>query len=137
MFVEYEKMLQKAHELLPKEALTTERFELPRLESSLQGTKTIVKNFQQVVKTINREAKHLMKFFTNELGVPITFDESKLSINGKFSEAQLNQSFKSYANEYVLCHECKKPDTKIMEQASGVKVLKCDACGASKPVKRL
>ncbi len=130
-------MLERAYELLPKEALNKERFEMPRLESLIQGTKTVVRNFSQLVKTINRDPKHMMKFFTNDIGVPITLNEGKLLISGKFSEIQLNQSFKSYLEEYVLCHECKKPDTKIIEQPGGIKMLKCDACGASKPVKRL
>ncbi len=130
-------MLERSYTLLPKEALTKERFELPKLESHIQGTKTLVKNFAALVKGINREAKHLIKYFTNDLGVPITVNEGKLMISGKFSEQQLNHSFQNYCQEYVLCHECKKPDTKIIEQANGIKVLKCDACGASKPVKRL
>lgn len=130
-------MLQRSYNILPKEALNTERFELPKLESFIQGTKTIVKNFSQAIKSINREPKHLIKYLTNDLGLPITFNEGKLVINGKFSEHQLNQSFKNYCDEYVLCHECKKPDTKIIEQPGGIKMLKCDACGASKPVKRL
>ena len=130
-------MLSMAYEKLPKEALSKERFEAPVVESHVQGTKTIVKNFSQLIKALNRDPKHFIKFLTNELGVPITFFEGKLTINGKFYEPQLNQSLKNYLNDFVLCHECHKPDTKIIESTSGIKTLKCDACGASKPVKRL
>ena len=35
-----------------------------------------------------------------------------------------------------LCKECGKPDTKFKEM-KGIKMLKCDACGAMTPVKQL
>lgn len=130
-------MLAVAYERLPKQALSKERFEAPVFESLVQGTKTIVKNFSAVVRALNREPKHLVKFLTNEFGVPIAFADGKLSISGKFYEQQLNAALKNYLNDYVLCHECRRPDTKIIESPSGIKTLKCDACGASKPVKRL
>jgi len=134
--MEYEKMLTRAYATMPKQALTKERFEIPVIDSLVQGTKTQVKNFAQVIKTIGREEKHVLKFFTKELAVPITSTEGKLQIGGKVSNAQLNEIFQKYVKMFVLCHECQKPDTKIIEQ-HGVKVLKCDACGATSPVVRL
>ena len=136
LVMEYEKMLERAYMLLPKEALNKERFELPELESHIQGTKTVIKNFSGVVKKIKGAEKDLIKFLTNELAVPITFNEGQLLISGKFLSTQLNKVFQNYLGQYVLCHECKKPDTKIIDM-HGVKVLKCDACGATHPVKRL
>lgn len=135
-FMDYEKMLDRAYMLLPKNALKKERFEPPKFESHVQGTKTLVKNFSAVLKKLKREEKHLMKFLTNDLAVPITYNEGKILISGKFSSIQLNTVLDNYLNQYVLCHECKKPDTKIIEN-QGIKVLKCDACGAMQPVKRL
>ncbi|MBI4044577.1 MAG: translation initiation factor IF-2 subunit beta [Candidatus Diapherotrites archaeon] len=135
--MEYEQMLERAYRLMPAQALKKERFELPRLETLVQGTKTIVKNFGPAMKAINREPKHAMKFLTREFAVPISFADGKLLMNGKVSQEMLDKSFKGYLEEYVLCHECGKPDTRILEQQAGIKILKCDACGASKPVKRL
>lgn len=130
-------MIERAYKLMPAQALKKERFELPRLETLIQGSKTIVKNFGPAMKTINRDPKHGMKFFTREFAVPIAFADGKLAMNGKFSEDVIGKSFKNYIEQYVLCHECGKPDTRILEQQAGIKILKCDACGASKPVKRL
>ncbi|HIH10156.1 MAG TPA: translation initiation factor IF-2 subunit beta [Candidatus Diapherotrites archaeon] len=134
--MDYEKMLAKAYATMPKQALNKERFELPVLDSLVQGTKTQVKNFGQAVKTLGRDEKHALKFFTRELAVPITASDGKLQLNGKFSNVQLNEILNKYAKLFVLCHECQKPDTKIIEQ-HGTKVLKCDACGATSPVMRL
>jgi translation initiation factor 2 subunit 2 len=134
--MEYEKMLTRAYATMPKHALTKERFEIPVIDSLVQGTKTQVKNFGQALKIVGREEKHCLKFFTKELAVPITSTDGKLQLNGKFSNVQLNDIFQKYVKMFVLCHECQKPDTKIIEQ-HGIKVLKCDACGASSPVVRL
>ncbi len=134
--MEYENMLERAYSLLPKEALKKERFEIPPFESHIQGTKTIIKNFSNIIKAVKRDEKHLLKFLTKELAVPIIESEGKLNVSGKFSAVQLNSVLQNYVNQYVLCHECKKPDTKILE-VHGIKILKCDACGATHPIKRL
>ncbi|MFH1255742.1 MAG: translation initiation factor IF-2 subunit beta [Candidatus Diapherotrites archaeon] len=134
--MEYEKMLDRAYALLPKEALAKERFEMPRVEAFIQGNKTIIRNFGQIVKALNREERHIIKFITNETAAPATLSDGKVTINSKFSQQQVVKLFDNYLNQYVLCHECGKPDTRFIEQ-HGVKVLKCDACGATKPVKRL
>jgi len=129
-------MLERAYTLLPKKALTKERFEMPEFESHIQGSKTVIKNFQSALKIIKRDEKHLLKYLTKELAVPITNNSGKLIVNGKFRSIQLNSVLKNYLDQYVLCSECKKPDTKLVE-THGVKIIKCDACGATHPVKRL
>ena len=129
-------MLERAYSSLPKHALAKERFEMPSAESHIQGNKTIIKNFSQLVKAINRPEKHIFKFITKETATAATAGEGKLVLNGKFSNEQVNSLFKSYIEQFLLCHECKKPDTRIIEQ-QGVKVIKCDACGAISPLKRI
>ena len=132
----YEKMLDRLYLSLPKEALTKERFTMPTIDSLIQGNKTIIRNFGQVLKTINRKEKHLFKFIIKETGTAATISEGNLILNGKFSQQQVNNLFEAYIKRYVLCHECRRPDTHFIEQ-QGVKMLKCEACGAISPVKRL
>ena len=132
----YEKMLDRLYLSLPKQALAKERFEMPRVDSLIQGNKTIIRNFGQVLKTINRKEKHLFKFITKETATAATISEGKLVLSGKFSRQQVDSLFESYVKQYVLCHECSRPDTHFIEQ-HGVKMLKCEACGAVSPVKRL
>ena len=133
---EYEKLLDRAYAALPKEALTKERFEMPVADSFIQGQKTNVKNFGSILKTIRREPEHMLKYITKEIGTQATTQEDRLVLNGKFTSKQVNDIFTNYIKMYVLCHECLRPDTKIADE-HGVKLLKCEACGASSPVKRL
>ena len=129
-------MLDRLYLSLPKEALSKERFEMPAVESMVQGTKTIIRNFSKFAKDVHRDEKHLFKYITKEIATAATITEGRLVLNGKFGQIQISKLFENYVGQYVLCHECKKPDTKIMEQ-QGVRILKCEACGALSPVKKL
>jgi translation initiation factor 2 subunit 2 len=131
---EYEKMLENAYATLPKKALEHERFEIPRVESFIQGSKTIVPGFNALIKEIRRDEKHLLKYLTKETGTSITKGNNQLTINGKVGAIQLNKLIQNYFNQFVLCPECKKPDTKIIAQKE-TKMMKCEACGAIRPVK--
>ena len=130
----YEEMLDRAYSMLPKKTLARERFEIPKLESFIQGSKTVVKNLGSVLKLIKREEKHVMKFLAKETATSANMEEGRLVLNGKFSEQQVNDLFSAYLDRFVLCQECKKPDTHFIEK-QGVKMLKCEACGALTPTK--
>ncbi len=134
--MEYEKMLDRLYMSLPEKTVSKERFEIPQLEASQQGKKTIIRNFSQVFKALKRDEKHFYKYFTKETATAAVLAEGKLTMTGKFGQDTISKLFNSYVKEYVLCHECGKPDTQIVEQ-SGVKVLKCTACGAISAIKKI
>ena len=41
-----------------------------------------------------------------------------------------------YVDKYVICHECNRPDTRIIREGR-IFLLKCAACGATAPLKTL
>lgn len=129
-------MLDRLYMSLPNKGTSKERFELPKLESNVQGKKTVIKNFSQALKTVKRDEKHFYKYITKETATSAVIEGGKLIMNGKFYPDMLGKLFDNYLSEYVLCHECGKPDTEIVEQ-TGVKVLKCTACGALNPLKKI
>ena len=132
----YDELLVKAYNSIPQKALSHERFDIPRAESFIQGTKTIVKGFNILIKDMRRDKKHFLKWLTKETAAPISEGNNQLIVNGKIGTIQLNKLIESYFNQFVLCSECKKPDTIVVTQ-DGVKMLKCEACGAIKPVSGL
>lgn len=134
MAMDYEKMLDRLYLSLPKHTLSRERFKMPAIESFTQGNKTVVKNFSTIARTIKRDEKHLFKFITKEIATAASIEEGRLVLNGRFTEEQLGQLLQAYLKQFVLCRECGKPDTKFIEH-QGVKMLKCEACGAMAPVK--
>jgi translation initiation factor 2 subunit 2 len=52
---------------------------------------------------------------------------------GKVSTAQVADRIRSYVDEYVLCSECSRPDTKIVKD-DRILILVCETCGAHRPV---
>ena len=62
----YEKLLDQAYnELKPLES-SGERFEIPRIEGHVEGTKTILTNLQQIASYLRRDQDHLLKFLLKE-----------------------------------------------------------------------
>jgi len=133
---DYDALLKRARTQLEKINLEQERFVIPKLMSLIQGKKTILKNAAQVCKIINRDPQHLLKYFVKETGVPATNDDTKIILNGVVNSFKVNQIYQKYINEFVLCKQCKKPDTRIIIE-KGVLLLKCDACGAINPVRKI
>ena len=125
----YEELLDKAYEKLPKMKETGERFEIPTIESSIQGNQTIIKNFVQIADTLRRDPKHMLKFFTKELGAPGSIKGKIAIIQTKVMRKKIQEKLETYVREYVLCKECKRPDTKLVRE-NRITMLVCEACGA-------
>ena len=130
----YEELLKKARQDLPESVFIKERFEIPKVKGFIQGNNTIVVNFVQIAKTLGREPEHLLKFVLKEIAAPGKLDGQRLIVGSKISASLINQKIKLYANTYVLCPECGKPDTKLIKEKA-VSSLKCAACGAKHPVR--
>ena len=132
--MDYEKLLEKGLKDLPERAKVSERYEIPKVKGHIEGNKTIINNFNQIVNSLHREAQHFLKFLLNELATPGKLDDSRLILGRKLSPALINNKIEQYANIYVFCYDCGKPDTKLDEQ-EGILYIRCTACGAKHKVK--
>ncbi len=74
-----------------------------------------------------------MKFLLNELGTAGKIIGDRVIFQGRFTTSEVENQIQRYLDEYVLCGECKKPDTHFTKM-DRVWVLKCDACGAIRPI---
>lgn len=132
--MEYEKLLEKARSQLPESVLKKERFEIPKVKGHIQGNKTVIANFNQIVQDLRRDPQHLLKFLQRELATPGIIDGPRLVLGRKLNSSLINQRIELYTKTFVLCQECKKPDTKMIKEDK-VLSLKCTACGAKYPIK--
>jgi len=132
----YKELLNRIYMALPDRTLSDSRFELPTVDSIIQGKQTIWKNFTKCAKDLKREQDQLYKFVMKEISTSSAITNQTLVLNGIFNNYKLNQILTKYINNYVLCSACKKPDTEIVS-TTGIKVLKCSACGAITPLQKL
>ena len=131
----YEKLLEQAYKKIkPIEA--KERFEVPEAESIIEGNKTIVSNFLQICSYLRRSPEHLEKFLQKELAAPSKKEGSRLIFVKKIPKSKLDERIKLYIEKYVICKECKKPDTEIMKQGIYT-FIHCLACGAKHSIAKI
>ncbi len=131
----YEELLKRARSALPEKTLAFERFEPPVPEIQVQGAKTILRNFEVICTKLRREPALLSKYLSKELAVPATIDGGKLILHGKVYERSLNEKMANFISSYVVCKECKRPDTKLVDGTHGIRTLVCEACGARAPAR--
>jgi len=130
----YEKLLNEAIEKLPDSVVKDIRFEIPKVKGQIQGNKTTITNFNQIVQTLRRDMQHFLKYLLKELGAPGNFDGSRLVLGRKISASLINQKIQQYSNLFVICQTCNRPDTQIIKR-EGFNYLKCAACGSQNPIK--
>ncbi len=125
-------MLNDAYENVDKNDVC-ERFEIKKVVGHHEGGKTIISNFIQVSTCLRRNPEHFAKFLFKELAAPGEIAGDRLIMTRKVSSQHVNEKIEKYAKEYVLCPNCKKPDTEIINEA-GKKYLRCLACGNKKEI---
>ncbi len=130
----YEELLEKAYSKVESKVENGERFEIPKIEGHFQGKKTILTNFIQLANHLRRSSEQLQKFLLRELAAAGVIEGERLVLNKNVPSAKINEKIEQYANEFVLCKECKKPDTEIIKQGR-INLLHCLACGAKHPIR--
>ncbi len=132
--MEYKELLKRGREGLPESVLKHERFEIPKVRGHIQGNKTIISNFHQIASVLRRAPEHVQKYVLKELAAPGDLTKTALIIGRKTSAVSVNDKINKYANEFVICSVCNKPDTKI-ERTGSISSLQCLACGAKRPIR--
>ena len=135
MVKDYRTMLEYVRKNLPEAVFIKERFEIPKILGHIQGNRTVISNFLQIASTLRRNTDHLLKYVLKELATPGEIKKSGALILGtKVSASRINEKIRQYANDFVLCFECGKPDTKL-EKEDNLVYMKCSACGVKNIVK--
>ncbi len=130
----YESLLKRAQELLPQKNLATERLEVPKVLGHIQGNRTVVSNFHAIAEIIRRPQEHFLKYLLKELATSGEVTKTALILGTKVPASRVNDKIQQYLKDFVICPECKRPDTKL-EKEDNVTFIKCSACGAKHAVK--
>ena len=130
---DYESLLEEAYKKIKPVESKIERFEIPKAEGHVEGNKTIITNFKSICSYIRREPEHLLKYLLKELASPGSIKGDRLVLTRKISSSLINDKIQRYVNEFVICKECKKPDTELQKQGRFT-FMHCLACGAKHSV---
>jgi len=127
----YEQLLDEAYTKIKPISVSEnfERWEIPKVNCQIIGTKTVLSNFLQICSYIRRECNHFAKFLSKELAAFSKIENERLIFNRKISQFQMQEKINLYVNKFVICQECKKPDTELIKQ-DGFLFIHCLACGA-------
>lgn len=130
----YEKLLEEAYGKIKQTNTSLNRFEIPKIEGHFEGRKTILTNFYQIASHLRRKPEHFQKFMLKELAASGQKERDRLVLNIKVPSTKINKKIEEYVNEFVLCRECKKPDTELIRK-DRINFIHCLACGAKHSVR--
>jgi len=111
------------------------RYKMPKIAGKIEGRgngiKTLLVNVREVAMALNREAPEVTKFFGTELGAQTTFEAEtdRAIVNGAHSDVLLLEKMRTYIEKFVLCGNCKLPETHYKIKDSII-TQRCLACGA-------
>ena len=129
-------MLNRAHDKMPPIIFEKKRFEVPKPLVSIEGKKTIWKNFGEIAEYIHRDENQILKYIGKEMGAAWRKDGVRVIFVGKFGRMLIEKKLNKYIKNYVVCPVCEKPDT-TLKRIDRVLVMKCQACGAVSPVPQI
>jgi translation initiation factor 2 subunit 2 len=132
--MDYEALLDRAKEQLPEDVESTERFVIPKVKGHIQGVKTVINNWFEIAKALDRKPPHMLKYVQKELATPGEIVKQSVIFGSKIPASKINEKIQQYADDFVFCKACGKPETKLSKDA-GVIQMTCQACGAKNTVR--
>lgn len=132
----YKEMLKEAEKKISKDTTKTHRLEIPSPKVIIQGNRTFITNFTDIINSIRRDPKHLAKFLFRELAKPGHVDGNRLILQGKVIRSLVEKKIEDYIKEFVYCKECNRPDTNLVKE-DRIVFMKCEACGAKQVIRRI
>ncbi len=129
----YKTLLERAREKLPPLQTSRERLQVPEPDVMGDGKNTVIRNLVDITSALRREPAHLIGYLARELGCPGVLDLPRGVLKSRITKDNIAQRVREYTEKYVICSECKRPDTHLSKEGRFT-LLICEACGAQRPV---
>jgi len=122
----YEEMLDRLQSA--KSQTGEKKNVLPAIKVTIKNRRSIISNFADYSKILNRPADHIRTFYRIESGMENSINDSgQLIIQGYYQESKCETVMRKYVEEYVLCKQCKCIDTELVK-SDGLTFLECHQC---------
>ncbi|KAJ1818194.1 eukaryotic translation initiation factor 5 [Coemansia sp. RSA 2599] len=111
------------------------RYKMPRLQGKIEGKgngiKTVLPNIVEVSRALSRPPAYATKYFGSELGAQTKIEEKndKYIVNGAHEVSKLQDLLYNFIDKFVLCGDCKNPETDLIITKEQTIVRHCMACG--------
>ncbi|KAJ1764589.1 eukaryotic translation initiation factor 5 [Coemansia sp. RSA 2523] len=111
------------------------RYKMPRLHAKVEGKgngiKTVLPNIVDVAKALSRPPLYPTKYFGFELGAQARAEEKndRYIVNGAHEAERLQQLLDGFIERFVLCGNCKSPETDLKITKEQTIMRECMACG--------
>jgi translation initiation factor 2 subunit 2 len=129
----YSVLLERARAKLPPVQTGGERFQVPDPDIMTDGKTTMIRNFQEICGVLRRDPDHVIGYLAKEFGCPGVLDLPRAVLKSRLAKDAIAQRVREYTAKYVICSECKRPDTHLVKDGR-LTLLVCEACGAQRPV---
>jgi translation initiation factor 2 subunit 2 len=133
--MEYEASLDRAMDAVPDIGSGGDRLSVPDASAQADGAFTRFTNLDEVADALARDTDHVHRYIQRSLATSGKLEEGVGRYNGTFSGEDFDAVVGEYTDEYVRCSECGLPDTRLVQEDRTM-MLRCDACGAFRPVKK-
>ena len=111
----YRELLERTKSQLPSDVREHKRFAVPKPRSFIIGMRTILSNFKEICDALNREPRHVLKFFSGEMATAATMQRNRAIFQGKFgsdtlaAHPKIHQRVCGLSSLYSSGHEdCKR-----------------------------
>ena len=131
---EYDALLDRARDRIPKDISERNRWTMPPPEILVEGSQTILRNFAAIVDSMDRDPNQVYQYLVNELGTSGTREQVRVMFKGRIPPKRIKEKLVGYVKAFILCEQCKAPDTRFIKE-DRTTLLKCQACGATRPVR--
>ena len=131
---DYEKLLKRIENKIAIKADSANRFELPNVDVTWEGKKTILRNFIEFPKALRRDPTTILQYLSKEFAVPAERVGDKVIFVGQRDPEDFKRLFEIYLKDYIECPTCTSPDTKVKKEHR-ISFLICEACGAKATIK--
>jgi translation initiation factor 2 subunit 2 len=129
----YQVLLERARSKLPPVRTGGERFQVPEPDVMVDGKNTVIRNLQDITGVLRREPAHVIGYLAREFGCPGVLELPRGVLKSRLAKEQIAARLREYTAKYVICSECKRPDTHLKKEGRFT-LLVCEACGAQRPI---
>ncbi|KAE8233396.1 hypothetical protein CF326_g1564 [Tilletia indica] len=111
------------------------RYKMPLLQTKIEGKgngiKTVIANMTDIARALSRPPTYPTKYFGYELGALTKFEEKadRYIVNGAHDANRLRELLDTFIDKFVLCGDCKNPETDLKFTKDGNILRDCKACG--------